>query len=387
MPLTLTALSDLRALPFDTIIDVRSPAEFAEDHVPGAINLPVLSNEERAHVGTVYTQVDPFQARKIGAALVSRNAARHLEGPLADKDGAWRPLVYCWRGGQRSGSFAIILKQVGWRAETVAGGYKSYRRLVVSETYDTPLRHRFVLLDGNTGTAKTDFLKTLAARGHQVLDLEGLARHRGSLFGAMAEPQPSQKAFDSAIAWTLSGFDPARPVIAEAESSKIGDRLVPPSVWAAMGEAPRVRLSAPLEERARYLVRAYRDLIEQPDTLRTVIENLKQAHGSETVARWLAQVDEGAYEDLAHGLMTVHYDPRYAKWRQRNGTRMLDLRLERLDEEGIDLGAAKIERALATLDQGRPPIAPADQGPGSRQTDKKSMHHPSRSSGPKVQTA
>ena len=159
---------------FDATIDVRSPSEFAEDHVPGAINLPVLSDEERARVGTIYVQEDSFLARKIGAALVARNAAQHIEGPLADHPGGWRPLIYCWRGGQRSGSFASILAQIGWRAETLDGGYRSYRRLVVQTLYDNPFPTRVVLLDGNTGTAKTELLRLLGPRGVQAIDLEGL---------------------------------------------------------------------------------------------------------------------------------------------------------------------------------------------------------------------
>ena len=145
----------------------------------------VLDDAERAEVGTIYKQVSPFTARKVGAALVAANAARHLQGPLADKPGGWRPLVYCWRGGQRSGSFASILAQIGWRVETIAGGYKAWRGLVVEALYDQPFPCPVVVLDGNTGSAKTEILNMLPGLGVQVLDLEGLARHRGSLFGAM----------------------------------------------------------------------------------------------------------------------------------------------------------------------------------------------------------
>ena len=194
MPYQLNSLSDLSALPFDTVIDVRSPAEFAEDHIPGAINLPVLDNDERARVGTIYVQDSPFEARKIGAALVARNAAKHIEERLMDHDRDWKPLIYCWRGGQRSGSFATILKQVGWRAKVVEGGYRSYRRLVKQAVYDTPFTAPVTLLDGNTGSAKTEILTLLQARGVQVIDLEGLANHRGSLFGAMAGGQRWWKA-------------------------------------------------------------------------------------------------------------------------------------------------------------------------------------------------
>ena len=228
MALTFPTLADLLAHGHDTIIDVRSPAEFAEDRIPGAVNMPVLSNEERARVGTIYVQQSPFLARKIGAAMVFRNAARHVEGPLAGHGGGWRPLVYCWRGGQRSGSFSYLLREIGWRSETVAGGYRSYRRLVHRALYDTPLDRRVVLLDGYTGTAKTDLLRLLAARGEQVIDLEGLANHRGSVLGLRPGGQPAQKGFETRIAAALVALDPARPVIIEAESTKIGELSLPP---------------------------------------------------------------------------------------------------------------------------------------------------------------
>ena len=199
-PCTLTALSDLATLDVDTIIDVRAPMEFAEDHLPGAINLPVLSDAQRAEVGTIYKQVSPFDARKIGGALVARNTARHLQTALADKNGGWQPLVYCWRGGQRSGAFSTILDQVGWRVQLLRGGYRSYRRLVVAALYDTPMPYRLMLIEGGTGTAKTRLLHHLAKTGAQVLDLEGLAQHRGSLFGAVDGGQPHQKMFETRLA-------------------------------------------------------------------------------------------------------------------------------------------------------------------------------------------
>ncbi|NBR90403.1 MAG: tRNA 2-selenouridine(34) synthase MnmH, partial [Rhodobacteraceae bacterium] len=287
MPTTLTSLAELARLPFDDIIDVRSPAEFAEDHVPGAISLPVLSNEERAQVGTLYKQVDPFVARKVGAALVSRNAANHLEGPLADRKGAWRPLVYCWRGGQRSGSFASILAQIGWRADTVKGGYKAFRALVVDVMHDSPLPFRLIPIDGMTGTAKTALLHRIAAKGGQVIDLEGAANHRGSLFGAMGE-QPSQKMFETRVAMAFAGFDLAKPVFVESEAAKVGDLLVPPSVWKALSAAPRLYIEAAPAERAAYLAEAYADVTSDAVRLSETLDALVTYHGRETIAAWQA---------------------------------------------------------------------------------------------------
>lgn len=317
MAVTLTSLHDLAALGFDTIIDVRSPSEYAEDHVPGAISLPVLDDAERARVGTIYKQDSPFKARKIGAALVAKNAAAHIEGPLAEMEGGWRPLVYCWRGGQRSGSFATILSQIGWRAEVVQGGYKAWRALVVKALYETEFPAPVVVLDGNTGTAKTALLHLLRDRGIQVIDLEGLANHRGSLFGHMPGGQPAQKGFETALAMEIAALDPARPVVVEAESSKVGDIRLPPKLWRAMCEAPRIHVAAPLAARADYLARAYGDLTADPAALHDVIDKLRPMQPAEAIERWHGYADAGEFRTLAAELMEQHYDPRYNKQRAR----------------------------------------------------------------------
>lgn len=347
MPVTLASLTDLDALGFDDIIDVRSPAEFADDHLPGAISLPVLSNEERARVGTIYKQVNPFSARKIGGALVARNAAAHLEGPLADRPGGWRPLVYCWRGGQRSGSFATILRAVGWRVETLEGGYKAWRALVVRAVYETPFPAPVVVLDGNTGSGKTALLARLAARGLQVIDLEGLARHRGSLFGAMAGGQPSQRAFEAAIAMAGARLDPSRPVVIEAESAKVGDLRVPPSLWKAMQAAPRVAVEAPRAARAAHLIGAYPDMVEDAARLEAVIESMRPMQTRELIEAWLQMARLGDYARLAEGLMERHYDPRYARHRARSAEPVATLAADRLDAEGLDALAARLAEAVA----------------------------------------
>ncbi|MGL4319948.1 MAG: tRNA 2-selenouridine(34) synthase MnmH [Paracoccaceae bacterium] len=316
MAITLTSLLHLHDLGFDDIIDVRAPAEFADDHIPGAISLPVLDDAQRAEVGTIYKQQSPFLARKLGAALVARNAAAHLEGALRDRTGGWRPLVYCWRGGQRSGSFASILSQIGWRVETIAGGYKAWRRLVSDALYEAEAPARVVVLDGNTGSAKTEVLNMLPALGVQVIDLEGLARHRGSLFGAMGV-QPTQKAFEGALAMALARLDPARPVVVEAESIKIGNLFLPPKLYGAMQAAPRIAIDAPLAARADYLTTAYADLIADPARLDQVIGLLRPLHPATRIAEWQAMAASGAYLALAADLMSQHYDPRYAKHRAK----------------------------------------------------------------------
>jgi len=333
---TLNRLSEVSQWDFDDIIDVRSPSEFAEDHIPGAINLPVLSDAERAVVGTIYVQEDRFKARKVGAALVARNAADHIETAFGAKNGAWRPLVHCWRGGQRSGSFASILAQIGWRVELLEGGYKAYRRLVSNALYKEPIEHRLILLDGNTGTAKTDILKLLDRAGVQTLDLEGMAGHRGSLFGALPDGQPSQKFFEGRLAMALTKLDPSLPVIVEAESNKIGDILLPTSFWKAMNAAPRITIKAPLSARSVYLTHSYSDLLENTTLLIERITKLQFGHSTDQIAQWLQRVETRDYEALAASLMERHYDPRYAKiFLKREHVELGVIELASLDQDTL----------------------------------------------------
>lgn len=350
MALKFKQLKDLTDLPFDDIIDVRSPSEFAEDHIPGAISLPVLSDEERAVVGTIYVQEDRFKARRVGATLVARNAADHIDQQLSDRDGSWKPLVYCWRGGQRSGSFTSILQQIGWRAEVLEGGYKSYRRLVVKQVYDTELDHRIILLDGNTGTAKTDILTALKEAGAQTIDLEGMARHRGSLLGGMGEEQPSQKMFEGQVAMALAKADPAKPVFVEAESNKIGKRIIPPSMWQAMINAPRITIEASLEARTDYLMRSYVDLIEDRSALIERLDWLRPIRSGEMIDAWCKAVEAGEFETVVRELMTEHYDPSYAKSYARRERRELGtVKLPDLDPQTLRENAVPQVLRLAGL--------------------------------------
>jgi tRNA 2-selenouridine synthase len=330
---------------------VRSPAEFAEDHAPGAVNLPVLSNDERAEVGTIYVQQDRFLARKIGAAYIARNVAGHLQGALADRPGSFRPLIYCWRGGQRSAAMATILAQVGWRTTLLAGGYKTWRRHVSARLYDQILPFRLVLLDGNTGSGKTELLQRLADRGQQVIDLEGLAAHRGSLFGALAgQAQPSQKLFESRLLSALDGLDPARPVIVEAESSKVGERMVPPALWALMAVAPRLELTAAPEARARYLVRTYSDISADRAALDEALRRLPTWPGRKRLEAWSQLADAGDFEALALELMGLHYDPAYRRSSRKDARQSLGvLDLGALNAADLDAVADEIVRRVETF--------------------------------------
>ena len=336
---------------FDALIDVRSPGEFAEDHIPGALNLPVLDDAERAEVGTIYVQESRLLARRIGAAKVARNIAAHLEGALAGRPSGFAPLIYCWRGGQRSHAMATVLSQVGWPVSVLQGGYKTYRAYVRARLYDAASSPRVVLLDGNTGSAKTDILARLAARGVQTIDLEGLAAHRGSLFGALPDiPQPSQKLFESRLLSALDALDPSRPVVVEAESSKVGERIIPPVVWRAMLAAPRIVLKAPREERVRFLVDAYRDIVERPDVVAGVLQRLPQRPGQKRRAEWMGLADQGRFAELADILIELHYDPAYQRSSRKDGRELLaTVEIARLDEAGREKAADSVAALVEGL--------------------------------------
>lgn len=350
MRFALTDPGSLAGAGFDAIIDARSPAEFDEDHLPGAINLAVLDDAERAEVGTIYVQQSRFLARRLGASLVAANIARHLTAPPLSLAGPrFRPLVYCWRGGQRSGAFAAVLGQIGWQVATLEGGWRAWRRAVVATLYDRPCPAPVVVLDGNTGTAKTALLARVAKRGVQVIDLEGLARHRGSLFGARPGGQPAQKAFESALAVQVAALDPTRPVLVEAESNKVGDRLIPPILWQAMCAAPRIAISAPLPARAAYLAQAYADIAADTAGLEATIAALQPFHPRDRIARWQQMAAQGAHAALAAELMAQHYDPRYARQRARHATEATVLETETLDPDALDRIADRIAAALPAL--------------------------------------
>lgn len=299
---------------FDEIIDVRSPLEYADDHIPGAINAPVLSNEERVQVGTLYRQVSPFEASRTGAAIVARNIARHLETTFSDRPQGWRPLVYCWRGGKRSGSMTVMFNMIGWRARQLDGGYKSYRGATLQALDTLPAALRCVVLVGPTGSGKTRLLNALAQAGAQTLDLEQLASHRGSLLGALPGiAQPSQKRFDTLLAARLRKFDASQAVYVEAESRKIGSIALPPALLQAMHRGACVEVISSREDRAAFLQQDYAQLFENPDWLKTQLQRLLGLHSRDVINGWLKMVDEGQRIDLARELIDRHYDPAYAR--------------------------------------------------------------------------
>jgi tRNA 2-selenouridine synthase len=309
-----------RLADFDAVIDARSEAEYAEDHLPGAINWPSLNDAERHEVGTLYKQVSPFDARKRGAALAAANIARHIERGVTDKPKGWKPLVYCWRGGQRSGSLSLVLGQIGFQVHIVEGGYKAFRAAVLAELPTLAQRLQYRVVCGPTGSGKTRLLQALQAAGAQVLDLEDLASHRSSVLGLIpGQAQPTQKRFDTLVWQKLRGFDPERPVYVESESKKVGNVAVPESLIAAMRASPSVlRLALSEDERVRLLLEDYAFFSQDREFFCERLAALKEIRGKEVVEGWQAQVRAGDIEAVVRELLVKHYDPGYASSTARN---------------------------------------------------------------------
>jgi len=304
---------------FSTIIDARSEAEYAEDHLPGAVNWPSLNDQERHEIGTLYKQVSPFEARKRGAALVASNIARHIEREVMDKPKGWQPLAYCWRGGQRSGSLALVLGQIGFRVNLIEGGYKAFRTAVIANIPELAARLQYRVVCGPTGSGKTRLLHALAEAGAQVLDLEELASHRSSVLGIIpGQPQPSQKRFDTLIWQALRAFDPARPVFVESESRKVGNLAVPQALIEAMRASPCLDLQLSDDERVALLLEDYDFFVKDPALFGQRLAALTQLRGKAVVEAWQAQVQAGEIEAVVRELLLQHYDPGYAASIERN---------------------------------------------------------------------
>ena len=331
---------------FDDIIDVRTPAEYAQDHIPGAINCPVLSDQERIRVGIAYHRHSTFEGKRVGASLIAKNIARYLEIDFAEKPKNWRPLIYCWRGGKRSGAMTYILRQIGWNAHVLEGGYKNYRRHVIAELATLPQQFNFQVITGATGSAKTSVLASLEKQGAQVLDLEDLAKHKGSVLGNLLnQPQPSQKHFESLLLQVLRQLDPTRVVYVEAESKKIGQLQVPDSLLEMMRQSACIRIAASLEARVDFLQRDYDYMITNQEFLKQQLEFLKEIVGKETLNRWYELIDKKAWAELVKELLVKHYDKLYSKSQNQNYQGFMtakEFNTDDLSSIGIDALAKKI---------------------------------------------
>ena len=299
---------------YDFVCDARSPSEYADDHVPGSISTPVLSDEQRAEVGTMYVQIDPFEAKKLGAALVSENLGGIIRENFAGCEKGTKILVYCFRGGDRSLSLAHVLSRIGFEVYLAPGGYKRYRAGVLEYLRGMD-RFSYHIIAGKTGCAKGKLLDALETAGAQVIDLEVMANHRGSVLGE--EPgtreQPSQKLFDSRIAGKARRFDPSRPVFVEGESSMIGRVQVPSTMWGAMRRAKVTQLEIPMSERVKWIRAGYKHFeTTETDRLLECVDVLVKRVGHERVNAWKKSIHAGEWNEFVQDILENHYDAAYA---------------------------------------------------------------------------
>lgn len=311
------AIAQLNA--YSAVIDARSEDEYLEDHLPGAVNWPSLNNEERKLIGTIYTQVNPFEAKKRGAALVAANIARHIERELLDKPKTWQPLIYCWRGGKRSNALALVLGEIGLRVAVIEGGYKAFRGAVLASLPELAASLSYRVICGPTGSGKTRLLQALAQAGAQVLDLEALASHRSSVLGQIpGQPQPSQKRFDNLVWDALRRFEAARPVFVESESKKVGNLAIPDALMLAMRASPCLDLQLSDDERVALLLEDYDFFVQDTALFCDRLDALVELRGKAVVQAWKGKVHTGQIEAVVRELLTTHYDPGYARSIQRN---------------------------------------------------------------------
>lgn len=311
-------LTDFRDPRISEIVDVRTPSEFEIDHIPGAINLPVLDNQERVEVGTLYT-MNSFEARKTGAADVTKNISKHISDYFQTKPQEYSPLIYCWRGGQRSSSMAIVLSEIGFQTFVLQGGYKAYRRGLQKNLETLPCQFKYKIISGLTGTGKTKILDALHCHGEQVLDLEMLAKHKGSVLGLWhGETQPSQKYWESLLSEELTKFDSSRIVWMESESRKIGKVSVPQALFEMLCKSPRININLPLEERVKHILNDYPNWLENTDHLKDTIKKLVRVQGHAQVEKWLDLIDKGKMDEFVESVLINHYDPTYTLSQKKN---------------------------------------------------------------------
>jgi tRNA 2-selenouridine synthase len=350
MPLvTITAEEALQRLDdFDTIIDARSEDEYAEDHLPGAVNWPTLDNQQRHDIGTLYKQVNAFEAKKRGGAIAARNIATHIEREVIDKPKDWKPLTYCWRGGKRSGSLSLILSEIGFRVTLIDGGYKAFRAALLLDIPRLAPQFDWRVICGTTGSGKTRLLQALQAAGAQVLDLEALANHRSSVLGAIpGVAQPSQKQFDTRIWDALRRFDPQRPVYVESESKKVGNVAVPGTLIEAIRAAPCLNLVLPDEERVALLLEDYDFFVQNPEAFCERLDALTELKGKQVVDGWKQAVRSGHIDNVVRDLLLSHYDPVYLQSMARNFKQFGAAREIRPADRSVPAMRALAEQLLA----------------------------------------
>ena len=303
---------------YDLIIDARSQREYEEDHIPGAVNMPVVNNEEYAEVGTLH-RTDKVGAYRIGVRYSLLNIAKHIAEDLPMYSVQSRVLVYCFRGGKRSKLWTDALETIGYKVDKLKGGWKGYRRWVNDQLAHIPTLYRYNVLSGSTGCGKTRLLYALRDAGAQVLDLEDIASHRGSVLGAIpGTSQPSQKYFDSLLLRQLTTYDPTRPIWVEAESKKIGNVQLPNALLETMRQGRTLQVDADMAQRVLLWRQDYRHFEDDPQDMLKRLLFLRPLVGGEEFAAWEELAKLQQMPELFERLMRNHYDPAYRRSILRN---------------------------------------------------------------------
>ncbi|MBK5273459.1 MAG: tRNA 2-selenouridine(34) synthase MnmH [Desulfuromonadales bacterium] len=311
------------------IIDVRTPLEFAEDHLPGAVNVPILTNEERVEIGTLYKQTGPQQARQRGLELTCGRFGAMVGEIVARAAG--RPiLTYCWRGGLRSLSMAILLEMSGYPVVQLRGGYKAFRNMVMDSFEDFMPPVPLIVVHGMTGTGKTTFINGLDQLKWTSIDLEGLAVHRGSAFGEVGLDQSlSQKRFDTLLWDDFRRAPTDRPIVLEGESQRIGRISLPGNLYEVMADSCKIWCNASLETRVRRLAVEYAREEYRP-AMAAALERIRKKLGGQRYAELSGMLSSWDIEGLGRGLIEHYYDKLYYK--NRPWTPDLEMDLENYND-------------------------------------------------------
>jgi len=300
------------------LFDVRTPAEFSKGHIPNAFNLALFSNEERAIVGTIYKKEDPKQALLKGLEFVGPKMRLLIE-EVEKKTKHKTVAVHCWRGGKRSGSVGWLLGMAGFEVKTIIGGYKAYRNFILNQFYQQKLE--LLVLGGKTGCGKTKILHALKEQGEQIIDLEGLAHHKGSAFGFIGEaPAPTVEQFENNLFEAITSLDTSRRIWIENESKRIGRVSIPNGFWEQMKAAPLVNMTLPFEVRLTVSIENYSTEVKAD--LETAFHNIKKRLGGQNYQRALAYLAVGDLKS-AGSIALKYYDKQYQYMLEKNKTKTI----------------------------------------------------------------
>ncbi|HHV65101.1 MAG TPA: tRNA 2-selenouridine(34) synthase MnmH [Peptococcaceae bacterium] len=304
------SVDELPQLKQAVYIDVRSEKEFAEGTIPGAVNIPLFNNEERAQIGTIYTKQSPQMAMEIGLQVACQKLPA-LYKQIQNIAGKNPIILFCWRGGMRSKSLATVLDLMGLPVFRLSGGYKAYRRFIV-DYFQKEFPFHIIVLRGNTGTGKTELLRRLKAEGYPVIDLEGMSNNRGSVFGAVGLGiQPTQKQFEANLFQELRSYQNYSYLLTECESKRIGRISLPNPFFEAMQKGTQILIYDTLENRTRRLVQEYTLLPTMIAELPIALHKLKKRLGKKTIEELLSLLQEQNFTEFAKRLILEYYDPLY----------------------------------------------------------------------------